>query len=274
MERKMEKAFTHGGVFHADDIFATALLQCLNPDIKIFRGFQVPDAFDGIVYDIGFGEYDHHQKNRRVRSNGIPYAAFGLLWEAFGARILGEAEAKKFDEEFVQPLDLSDNTGQENILSRLISDRNLTWKESGMNNETRFFETVKFAREILEYRFSQILTEKEAFQIVAEKVQNTGKAIIHLEKPMPWNEAVKNSECIYVIYPSARGGYNIQAVPDDEDKTKLKMPFPEQWRGKTASELRKITHIKGLNFCHMSGFLCAADTLDDAYKVAELAIKR
>ena len=46
--------FTHAGKFHADDVFATALLQILRPDIKITRGFVVPDDFDGIVYDIGF----------------------------------------------------------------------------------------------------------------------------------------------------------------------------------------------------------------------------
>ena len=52
--------FTHAGKFHADDVFATALLQILRPDIKITRGFVVPDDFDGIVYDIGFGMFDHH----------------------------------------------------------------------------------------------------------------------------------------------------------------------------------------------------------------------
>ena len=36
--------FTHAGKFHADDVFATALLQILRPDIKITRGFVVPDA--------------------------------------------------------------------------------------------------------------------------------------------------------------------------------------------------------------------------------------
>ena len=44
--------FTHAGKFHADDVFATALLQILRPDIKITRGFTVPDDFDGIVYDL------------------------------------------------------------------------------------------------------------------------------------------------------------------------------------------------------------------------------
>ena len=64
--------FTHAGKFHADDVFATALLQILRPDIKITRGFVVPDGFDGIVYDVGFGMFDHHQEPRECRPNGVP----------------------------------------------------------------------------------------------------------------------------------------------------------------------------------------------------------
>ena len=86
--------FTHAGKFHADDVFATALLQILRPDIKITRGFVVPDDFDGIVYDIGFGMFDHHQEPREYRANGVPYAAFGLLWRVLGPGLVGERQAK------------------------------------------------------------------------------------------------------------------------------------------------------------------------------------
>ena len=84
--------FTHAGKFHADDVFATALLQIIRPDIRITRGFVVPDDFDGIVYDIGFGMFDHHQEPREYRANGIPYAAFGLLWRVLGPGLVGERQ--------------------------------------------------------------------------------------------------------------------------------------------------------------------------------------
>ena len=108
--------FTHAGKFHADDVFATALLQILRPDIKITRGFTVPDDFDGIVYDIGFGMFDHHQEPREYRANGVPYAAFGLLWRVLGPGLVGERQARLIDENFIQPLDLNDNTGEQNSL--------------------------------------------------------------------------------------------------------------------------------------------------------------
>ena len=67
-------AFTHSGKFHADDVFSSALLLYLNPEIRLTRGNKVPEDFDGIVFDIGRGRYDHHQKDSRIRENGIPYA--------------------------------------------------------------------------------------------------------------------------------------------------------------------------------------------------------
>ena len=99
-------AFTHGGKFHADDVFSAALLRYLNPDITIERGNRVPEDYKGIVFDIGRGRYDHHQRDSRIRENGVPYAAFGLLWEELGVEILGEDLTLKFDEDFVQPLAL------------------------------------------------------------------------------------------------------------------------------------------------------------------------
>lgn len=271
--KKCKKAFTHGGVFHGDDVFATALLQILNPTLEIQRGFVVPENFDGIVYDIGFGEFDHHQENRRVRDNGIPYAAFGLLWEAYGSLLMDEEDAKKFDENFIQPLDNSDNTGEKNELALIISDFNATWKNRQENSMEEFFQAVSFAKNILNNRFEQIKAIREAKVIVEEQMRQCSGKVLYLEQVVPWKSTVSGSEFCYVIYQSQRGGYNIQAVPDSEDKTKLVKPFPMQWCGKTDMELQQMTGIQGFRFCHISGFLCAADTLEDAQRVAELALK-
>ena len=100
--------FTHAGTFHADDVFATALLQILRPDIKITRGFVVPDDFDGIVYDVGGGMFDHHSEPRECRPNGVPYAAFGLLWRVLGPGLVGERQPRLFDVYFIQPPELND----------------------------------------------------------------------------------------------------------------------------------------------------------------------
>lgn len=168
----MKKAFTHSGFFHADDVFSSALLHLIFQEIDIQWGRQIPDNFDGIVFDIGGG---------------------------------------KFDLEFVQPIDRSDNTGEQNMLCS------------------------------------------------------------EMERAMPWKKAVCKSQVEFVIFPSNRGGYMVQAVPIEEHSPILKHPFPEQWRGKTSSQLYELTGIETFHFCHASGFICAVGTLEDARKVASMA---
>ena len=90
--------FTHAGKFHADDVFATALLQIIRPDIRITRGFVVPDDFDGIVYDIGFGMFDHHQEPREYRANGNPLCASACCGGCWARGWWGERQARLIDE--------------------------------------------------------------------------------------------------------------------------------------------------------------------------------
>ena len=158
--------FTHAGKFHADDVFATALLQILRPDIKITRGFVVPDDFDGIVYDIGFGMFDHHQEPRETRPNGIPYAAFGLLWQVLGPGLVGERQARLIDENFIQPLDLNDNTGEQNSLCDAIGFFNPVW-DSKEDQDACFFKAVAVAKQILENQ----IESANAVNRADEKVQ-------------------------------------------------------------------------------------------------------
>ena len=83
--------------------------------------------------------YTHlHQEDALVRENGVPYAAFGLLWRKFGPVFfvskctegqISEA-VQRFDESFVQPLDLDDNTGCGNMLASIIGAFNPYWDEN------------------------------------------------------------------------------------------------------------------------------------------------
>ena len=41
-----EIVYTHGGKFHADDVFATALLQMLRPDVTVRRVMKLPEGFE------------------------------------------------------------------------------------------------------------------------------------------------------------------------------------------------------------------------------------
>ncbi len=84
---------THGGTFHADEVMATVILSKIFGDITVLRTFKVPENLkeNVIVYDIGFGEFDHHQRGGNgTRENGVPYAAVGLIWKRFGRKIVAD----------------------------------------------------------------------------------------------------------------------------------------------------------------------------------------
>ena len=268
-----DKGFTHGGKFHADDVFATAVLKILNSDIIIQRGFEVPEDFDGIVYDIGRGKYDHHQEDKEIRENGVPYAAFGLIWREYGALLLGEEEAAHFDEHFVQPLDESDNTGCDNLIAEVISKYNPGW-DSEESGDEAFNRAVAVAIEILNNHIKYVNGLKRAESLVMEAMHNSDGRILLLPCFAPWKDKVAGSSYQFVIYPSNRGGFCVQGVPVSREDRSLVCEMPSEWWGKTKEELAGMTGIEGFTFCHATGFLASANTLEEAKQIAEIAIEK
>ena len=87
----MKYLITHDGYPHADDILAYALLSTVYPEWKLVRTrdesiINMPeDCEDKIVFDVGmkfdaFHFFDHHQKEKKMRDEIIPFSAFGLIW--------------------------------------------------------------------------------------------------------------------------------------------------------------------------------------------------
>ncbi len=265
-----DTALTHGGRFHADDVFSAALLKLLNPSVQIPRVFDVPENFDGLVFDIGWGRFDHHQKNAPVRPNGVPYAAFGLLWKEFGAGLVGPEEAERFDFHFIQPLDLDDNTGCGSEIAGLIGAFNPSW-DSDRSPDDCFAEAVAFAEVILEKRFEGIWSIQRARALVERALGEMRDGIVILSTFAPWKMALVPSPAEFVVYPSQRGGYSAQAVPNDDETHSLKHPFPAGWAGRSEEELPRISGIETLRFCHNNRFLIAAGTLEDAVRACEAA---
>lgn len=283
IHRPSASAFTHSGKFHADDVFSAALLLYLNPEIMITRGNRVPEDFDGIVFDIGRGQYDHHQKDSRIRENGIPYAAFGLLWEELGADILGEELAQKFDESFVQPLDNNDNTGEKNELATLIGNFNPTWDAEGSNDEA-FFQAVSVAGMILENKFERFRGNERADKRVEEIYAHHEQAVHDREKHrddarililpefVPCQKFLSETEIAFVIFPSNRGGYCIQPQKK-EYSMNYKCSFPAEWLGLENEELEQVTGLQSAGFCHKGGFLMTVGMLEDAVKACRISME-
>lgn len=282
------KAFTHSGKFHADDVFSSALLLYLNPQITITRGNRVLEEYDGIVFDIGRGRYDHHQRDSRVRENGVPYAAFGLLWEELGSGILGETLAQRFDEEFVQPLDNNDNTGEKNELATLIGNFNPVWDETeaadGVTEEERdrglsvgFLRAVQVAGMVLENKFARYRADARADEkidqvLAMQETQGGDARILVLPEFVPCQKRLKETDTAFVIFPSNRGGYCIQPQKKP-DSMNYKCSFPKQWLGLENEELQAATGLASAGFCHKGGFLMTVGDEADAIRACEISLE-
>lgn len=116
-------AVTHDATFHADDVFAGAVLTIACPDVEIARTRDAAQiAAADVAFDVGGGRYDHHQpEGGGVRPNGVPYAAFGLIWRDYGPRAVERvlptppsaaecaAIVAEVDRALAQPIDAADN---------------------------------------------------------------------------------------------------------------------------------------------------------------------
>lgn len=265
--RKLKTAYTHAGVFHADDVFSAAFLQMINPDLKVIRTNTPPEKCgdDEIVFDIGGGRYDHHDEPRKKRENGVPYAAFGLLWSDYSSVLVKSKDAAdRIDRELVEKLDYTDNMGGENCLSAGIGVMNPTWDEEGADPDEAFLEAVSFAKRILERFIAYKESEVKARDIVLSS-RRDGNVLI-LDKFVPWKEVVINDmpEISFIVFPSTRGGYNVQTIPLDMESKEGRIMFPEEWLGKQNEEM-------GITFCHPGNFLLATDTLEQAIAAAHTA---
>lgn len=295
--RKAKRFITHGGKFHADDVFATALLLLINDtgigprvyyteenrvnashdpvdEIEIYRVNSIPDTLitdETVVYDIGHGKYDHHQSDSDVRDNGVKYAAFGLLFrECWNYLFPSKEEADIFDLNCVQMIDKTDNTGKPNPISAYISTFMPSWDQpsSDRSLSLAFDDAVRFA-----YRYIQGFVDKANSRHKAITVCENSKRLINriliLEKYVPYNKWAYENGIIVAVYPSLRGGYSASVV-SDKDGNNIAL-FPKEWRSASPEKLFELTGIKTLHFCHKSGFMIAADLLDDAIKAAKYA---
>ena len=299
--KNMEQAtvVTHGGVFHADEVLATIILSKVLGDVTVLRTFKVPEGLSNkvIVYDIGFGRFDHHQKGGNgTRENGVPYASDGLIWKEYGHQIVEntanpELVWELIDRDLIQGVDAVDNgampktetesTGsvvRNMSFSNIISGFNPTW-DSNEDSDEAFIRAVEFAENVFENTLKNATAKAKAQKIVEEAIEKSQEHIMVLEQFVPWQEFVfssenaKAAEVQFVVFPSNRGGYNWQCVPDVLGGFGQRKPVPSEWKGLSGEKLQKVTGITTATFCHPAGFLGSAETFKDAYALAKLALE-
>lgn len=286
---------THPGSFHADDVFALAVLRLALGDVDLERTRNEDRiAAADIRVDVGgrsdpaTGDFDHHQRGGAgVRSNGIRLASFGLVWRAHGEALAGDAAAAaSVDERLVQGVDAND-TGQ-TIAAPLIGDvrsmtvsgviaaMNADWDQTlePAVEDARFEEAVALAAGILRREIAGAKAFRRAQNLVQAAIDRaTDPRIVELDRNMPWREAVVTGapEALFVVYPKSEG-WALQAVPKELGAFANRRSLPTAWAGHTGADLAALTGVPDAVFAHTAGFYASAGSREGILALARQAL--
>ena len=297
MFQKRPTVLAHDSRYHADDIFAVATLELFLGKVKVIRsrGHEKIAAADyvvdvGGIYDPALRRFDHHQTGGAgVRENGIPYAAFGLVWKEFGTKLCGgsQAVADRIDKRLVMPLDAQDNGKNIYVLTeaavepygihQMFQATLPTWKEGEWKEKDllkRFLSNVEIAKKILSDEIVRARDKEDADSLVEECfAKSPDKRLLMLDKSYPWSDvAESHPEILFVIAPKGESDWRIQAVLRQKGSFGNRKDLPQSWGGKYDAELEAVTGVKGARFCHRALFMAAANSKEAVLKLAEIAL--
>ena len=303
---KVSRVITHSGPFHCDDVFAVACFKLLDPSIEVVRTRdQVALAAGSLdpqtaLVDVG-GEFspgnlvfDHHFVGSPVRSNGVPYASFGMVAEYLYPNQLQESEGFH---QLVGAIDAADNGVKQEgwSLSMTVHKCNPLINQ---DFDGRFKSLIEIARQIIqgvveeEYTLDYAVARFESHALVIEWVEEHDAALaastarvraafeqegqfIVLDRYEPALMDVvpeASQEKLYSIYPSPGGEWMVQQIPKTKGSFEGRKKLPAHWAGQRGEVLDALSLVEGCVFCHPGRFICGNKTREGAIEMARLAV--
>ena len=278
---------THSGIFHADEVFACALL-CIaygRENVGIIRSRDnnvlstAVSDFNTWVIDVG-GEYsseylnfDHHMRDFNLTNSfGNKLSSFGMVVQALLRRTLF-IEVKDSLLEFSNKVDMLDNGVKKAEDLTFIS----VFNSYSDNEVINFYAALQTAIDYLRSLMNQWKEDHLTNLRLNDALGNmTEDGIIYHSSYIPVDERANAiPEAKLVIYKNKQGTYNIQSVNVGETKDfSVRCPAPSKWLGLRDNELIRASGGLPLVFCHVGGFLTvtSTDDIDEALRVARIII--
>lgn len=222
---------THSGKFHADDVWAVAVLDMLYPGAELIRTRDMERiAKADFAVDVGGewaphrGRFDHHQKGfDGARPSGVVYASAGLVWKEYGARCVeliasqmdgyaisieqARQMANSIDTDVVQYLDLSDNGAARSApggygLSAVVSGFNPTWIDEQATDGpaasealrlTQFRRAMDIIKDVIINQVRYRVGSIRALEQVRQgELLEDGRVLFLKNGALPWAGVVRN----------------------------------------------------------------------------------
>jgi uncharacterized UPF0160 family protein len=290
----MKKIVTHDSSFHADDVFAVAVIQMyldkLGEKYKVIRtrNQEIVENGDFVVdvgqtYDEDMNRFDHHQANFHEKGFlNIPLSSFGLVWKHYGKTLCENNRLvwTKFRNEFVTIFDANDNginTSKESIPELKPLDPEIfifSWRPA-YNERTEenlykgFLEAVKFAKGFLERVLRKELLKEEMREEFEQVIKNKKnilktdslKALI-MPKALPWKDFLEDyEEFDFMVFERDDGNWMAQSVPQEKGSMGVKV-LKKSWAGLTGDELSEKVGVRDMVFYHKTGYILVGKTKD------------
>ena len=223
----------HGGCFHSDDIACVALLKLVYNEVNVVRKFKVDPDSETADYILDIGRMDkitenqvfldHHQAPEFIEGTEVKHCAFSKLTE----RMIDPDNAifkKHLYNSLVLPVAAQDN-GQNYAEFGLVPSpltfvnaMGLSWKDDQKLNDQRFGEVVNMAMMVIKNIIKTIEDKIEAVDEVNAAIRKMEGCVLVLDRYLPWTDTIieynaGDPKVQLVIYPSNRGGFNVQVVP-------------------------------------------------------------
>ena len=237
----------HGGCFHGDDVACVALLKLVHKEVKVLRKFKVDDTeTSDYVLDIGRVDkvtenqvfLDHHQGPELMEGTEIKQCAFSKLIE----RMIDPSDKlfkKHLYNDLVLPVSAQDN-GQNYAEFGLVPSpltfvnaMGLSWKDDQKLNDNRFNEVVDIAIVVIKNIIKNIEDKIEAIDEISAAIKKVEGCVLVLDRYLPWTDTIieynaGDPKIKLIIYPSNRGGFNVQVVPKKAGSFDSWLKIPEE----------------------------------------------
>lgn len=280
---------THNGIFHADEVFAIAVLRTVfestmvtrTRDQNLINGADILVDIGG-VYDINHNKFDHHQREGAgQRENGIPFSSCGLVWDRFGCNYLAQSKVppefildvhNELDKSIIAAIDYIDCNGMKGFsnvdapvytISQVIS----SFNDPDGNQDEAFWKAVELAENILQNEIKGATKKVAAQSYLDEQIQSQkDNNVLILDKfVIGAGEQAAINGFIRYVYPDISGTWRCQITKDSPS-------LPESWGGLNNSDLDKVVGIEGCIFCHRGRFIAGHKTKEGAIALAKLSI--
>jgi uncharacterized UPF0160 family protein len=274
-KKKSVTLLTHGGRFHSDDVASTVILKKFfldnGFDVKVIRTYQYQEYVgrdDCIIYDIGLGEYDHHQVGDAAehckRKDGKKHAAVGLIWKEIGQYIVDDRHDFEFiSRTIIDPISDQDNGNGKNPLSEIIGMHNQDSNDPEQNAKEfeaacKYFEIVW---DVVLRKVQNNVVAREEFEHYIYNQDEFHRAYLITDKKnfgAPAYEYCRDKGIPFYIYPNPRqeGSYSFEAVAIDPDSYEHFIDIPD-----------KVRTWEGVIFLHPTCFVGSAISRERAIEI-------